>query len=63
MNGVTKLIINKMDVLRQVVSAWNYYENEMLISCSDEDTFISNILKEIKIYLTHTQVEFQGQLH
>jgi len=63
MNGVTKLIINKMDVLRQVVSAWNYYENEMLISCSDEDTFISNILKEIKIYLPHTQVEFQGQLH
>jgi len=63
MNGVTKLIINKMDVLRQVVSAWNYYENEMLISCSDEDTFISNILKEIKIYLPHMQVEFQGQLH
>jgi hypothetical protein len=63
MNGVTKLIINKMDVLRQVTSAWNYYENGMLISCSDEDTFISNILKEIKICLTNTEVEFQGQLH
>ena len=63
MNGVTKLIINKMDVLRQVVSAWNYYENGMLISCADEDTFISNILKEIKIYLPNTKVEFQGQLH
>lgn len=63
MNGVTKLIINKMDVLRQVISAWNYYENGMLISCSNEDTFISNILKEIKIYLPHTEVEFQGQLH
>jgi hypothetical protein len=35
----------------------------MLISCSDEDTFISNILKEIKIYLPHIEVEFQGQLH
>ena len=63
MNGVTKLIINKMDVLRQVVSAWNYYENGMLISCANEDTFISNILKEIKIYLPNTEVEFQGQLH
>ena len=52
-----------MDVLRQVVSAWNYYENGMLISCADEDTFISNILKEIKIYLPNTKVEFQGQLH
>ena len=63
MNGVTELIIKKMDVLRQVVSAWNYYENGMLISCADEDTFISNILKEIKIYLPNTKVEFQGQLH
>ena len=63
MNGVDFLYINKMDVLRQVVSAWNYYENGMLISCSDEDTFISNILKEIKIYLPHIEVEFQGQLH
>ena len=63
MNGVTKLIINKMDVLRQVDSAWNYYENNMLISCANEDTFISNILKEVNIYLPNTQVEFQGQLH
>ena len=63
MNGVTKLIINKMDVLRQVNSAWNYYENNMLISCANEDTFISNILKEVNIYLPRTQVEFQGQLH
>jgi adenylosuccinate synthase len=63
MNGVTKLIINKMDVLRQVNSAWNYYENGMLISCADEDTFISNILKEVKIALPQTSVEFQGQLH
>jgi adenylosuccinate synthase len=63
MNGVTKLIINKMDVLRQVDCAWNYYENNMLISCANEDTFISNILKEVKIYLSQTEVEFQGQLH
>jgi hypothetical protein len=63
MNGVTKLIINKMDVLRQVDCAWNYYENNMLISCANEDTFISNILKEVNIYLSQTEVEFQGQLH
>jgi len=63
MNGVSKLIINKMDILRQVTSAWNYYENNMLISCANEDTFISNILKEVKIYLPNIKVEFQGQLH
>jgi hypothetical protein len=35
----------------------------MLISCANEDTFISNILKEVKIYLSQTEVEFQGQIH
>ncbi len=63
MNGVSKLIINKMDILRQVTSSWNYYENNILISCANEDTFISNILKEVKIYLPNIKVEFQGQLH
>ena len=63
MNGVTKLIINKMDVLRQVDSAWNYYENNMLISCANEDTFVSNIVKEVGNVLPGTLIQFQGQLH
>jgi adenylosuccinate synthase len=63
MNGVTKLVVNKMDVLRQVDSAWNYYENNMLISCANEDTFVSNIWKEVGMVLPGTFIQFQGQLH
>jgi adenylosuccinate synthase len=63
MNGVTKLIINKMDVLRQVDSAWNYYKNNMLISYADEDTFVSNIRKEVGNVLPGVYIQFQGQLH
>jgi len=63
MNGVTKLIINKMDVLRQVDCAWNYYKDNMLTSCANEDTFINNICKEIGNVLPGTLVQFQGQLH
>ena len=63
MNGVTKLIINKMDVLRQVDSSWNYYKNNILISCANEDTFVSNISKEVGNVLPGTLIQFQGQLH
>ena len=63
MNGVTKLIINKMDVLRQVDCAWNYYKDNLLTSCANEDTFVNNICKEIENVLPGTWVQFQGQLH
>lgn len=63
MNGVTKLIINKMDVLRQVDCTWNFYKDKILISCSDEDTFVSIIKKEFGKVLPGTLIEFQGQLH
>ena len=63
MNGITKLKINKMDVLRQVDSSWNYYKNNMLISCANEDTFVSNIWKEVGNVLPGVYIQFQGQLH
>ena len=63
MNGVTKLIINKMDVLRQVDCAWNYYKDNLLTSCANEDTFVNNIRKEIGNVLPGTLIQFQGQLH
>jgi adenylosuccinate synthase len=63
MNGITKLIINKMDVLRQVDSSWNYYKNNILTSCANEDTFVSNIVKEVGNVLPGTLIQFQGQLH
>jgi hypothetical protein len=52
-----------MDVLRQIDSAWNYYENNMLISCANEDTFVSNISKEVGMVLPGIFIQFQGQLH
>jgi len=63
MNGITKLIINKMDVLRQVDSAWNYYKDNILVSCANEDTFVSNIWKEVGNVLPGVYIQFQGQLH
>ena len=63
MNGVTKLIINKMDVLRQVDSAWNYYKDNILVSCANEDAFVSNISKEVGNVLPGVYIQFQGQLH
>ena len=60
MNGVDFLIINKMDVLRQVDCAWNLYEDQMIVSCSDENTFMQRIEKYLD---SSIDIEFQGQLH
>ena len=60
MNGVDFLIVNKMDVLRQVDSAWNLYEDQMVINCSDENTFMNRIAKYLDPSI---DIEFQGQLH
>ena len=63
MNGVTKLIVNKMDVLAQVENAWDWYQNGKLHFVDDEISFINNIRKEIGNVLPGTLVQFQGQLH
>jgi adenylosuccinate synthase len=60
MNGVDFLIVNKMDVLRQVDSAWNLYEDQIIVSCSDENTFMNRIEKYLDPSI---DIEFQGQLH
>ena len=60
MNGVDFLIVNKMDVLRQVDSAWNLYQDQMVISCSDENTFMDRIANYLDPSI---DIEFQGQLH
>ena len=63
MNGVTKLIVNKMDVLAQVENAWDWYKDGKLHFVDDEASFINNIRKEIGNVLPGTLVQFQGQLH
>jgi len=60
MNGVDFLIVNKMDVLRQVNSAWNLYEDQMIVNCSDENTFMNRIANYLDPLI---DIEFQGQLH
>ena len=60
MNGVDFLFVNKMDVLRQVNSAWNLYEDQMIVNCSDENTFMNRIANYLDPSI---DIEFQGQLH
>jgi len=60
MNGVDFLIVNKMDVLRQVDSAWNLYEDQLIVSCSDEKSFMDRIANYLDPSI---DIEFQGQLH
>jgi adenylosuccinate synthase len=63
MNGITKLIVNKMDVLDQVTSGWNFYEDGILNCCSDEGTFMLKIINHISNFNSDINIEFQGQLH
>jgi adenylosuccinate synthase len=63
MNGVTKLIVNKMDVLAQIENGWDWYKDGKLHFVDNEGSFINNIRKEIGNVLPGTLVQFQGQLH
>jgi hypothetical protein len=63
MTGVTKLIVNKMDVLDQIKSGWNFYQGGILNCCEDEGTFMLKIINHISRYNPDIEIEFQGQLH
>jgi adenylosuccinate synthase len=63
MNGITKLIVNKMDVLDQVENGWNWYENGRLVSVEDEGSFMIRLIEYVSRYNKDLHVEFQGQLH
>jgi len=63
MNGVTKLIVNKMDVLAQVENAWDWYEDGKLHFVDDEGSFMLCIMNQIMKYNPGIEIEFQGQLH
>lgn len=59
-NGVDKIIINKIDVLREVGNCWNVYDVHKLVECDDEESFkayISNVLTEM---IPNVEIEFQG---
>ena len=63
MNGVTKLIVNKLDVLAKVENAWDWYEDGKLHFVDDQESFTSSIACRIKSYIPDIDIEFQGQLH
>jgi hypothetical protein len=63
MNGVTKLIVNKMDVLAQVENGWDWYQDGKLHFADDEGSFMLCLMNEIMKYNPGIEIEFQGQLH
>jgi adenylosuccinate synthase len=63
MNGIDKLIINKMDILGKVENGWNWYQDGKLHSVDDEGTFTLCLMSKIKQLIPGIQFEFQGQLH
>ena len=63
MNGVTNLIVNKMDVLSQVENGWNWYIDGKLHSANDEGSFMLELINYISRYNKDIKIEFQGQLH
>ena len=63
MNGVTKLIVNKMDVLAQVENGWDWYQDGKLHFVEDEGSFMLCIMNQIMKYNPGIEIEFQGQLH
>ena len=63
MNGVTKLIVNKMDVLAQIENGWDWYQDGKLHFVDDEVSFMLCLMNEIMKYNPGIEIEFQGQLH
>ena len=63
MNGITKLIVNKMDVLAQIENGWDWYQDGKLHFVDDEGSFMLCLMNYIAKYNSDIEVEFQGQLH
>ena len=63
MNGVTKLIVNKMDVLAQIENGWDWYQDGKLHFVDDEGSFMLCLMNQIMKYNPGIEIEFQGQLH
>jgi adenylosuccinate synthase len=62
-NGVDKLIINKLDVLKQIPGAWNVYDSDVsfmkLIKFADEEEFKNHIVNQISLAIPKIKIEFQ----
>jgi len=57
-NGVTNLIINKMDILREL-NVWKLYNKSELFDCIDEDSFKNFIINKINRFcLSVEKIQF-----
>ena len=63
MNGITKLIVNKMDILAQIENGWDWYQDGKLHFVDDEGSFMLCLMNQILKYNPGIEIEFQGQLH
>jgi adenylosuccinate synthase len=59
-NGIDKLIINKMDVLRSIGNVWKFYDVHNLINCNSEEGFMNHIINIFHQHMPNVEVEFQG---
>lgn len=59
-NGVDKIIINKLDVLREIGNCWNVYDVHKLVKCNNEDEFKAYTSSVLQQMLPNVEVEFQG---
>lgn len=60
MNGVDKLVINKMDILRQIDDAWKLHDFINVCDCHNEKNFIHQIHVIVNDIMPGLEVEFQG---
>lgn len=62
-NGVDTLIINKLDVLKQIPGAWNVYDSNVsftrLINFENEEDFKTYIVNQISSCIKGIKIEFQ----
>ena len=59
MNGVTDLVLNKMDVLRQI-NKWSLIHNDKKISFDTEDNMKKWIVQKANLLPTVSNVYFSG---
>lgn len=60
MNGVDKIIFNKMDVLRSIGNMWNFNDFHTLVKCNSEEEFKNTISMILDEQIPGVEVEFQG---
>ena len=59
-NGVTHLVVNKMDVLQKIEN-WSLYQNNLKLNFYEENAFKKYIIKNVDI--ESQRIHFSGTPH